>query len=368
MSKKLEDYLSCCRLCLEWETKDLIGIFDTNLVGENVTLQVALHKTTGIDCQEGDHLPARICKQCLTRLQDAHNFIAVSCYNHSLLESLKREALENTKHSKNIPKVENQKAVNYLSVTITDFNNCDHKEEMLEIERLENGSDGYLAEDTGSDEEENHSKSPGNEDPTDAVDFILQTFQNEPKKPAPRRQIIKDPERRHQCEVCDKSFQRKSNLVDHLRLHANVKLFACSYCDAAFVQAGNLKSHLRKHTLEKPYGCDVCGKSYTQSSALKTHMRSHTNTRNYICDVCQKGFTNSSDLNKHKITHSDLRYFTCVLCINRFFAQKIHLKKHLHAFHAEENFEDLLREGTLKEGVRINGTGAKSRKEDSDSD
>lgn len=30
--------------------------------------------------------------------------------------------------------------------------------------------------------------------------------------------------RSHKCEVCEKTFMRKSNLVDHLRLHANVRL------------------------------------------------------------------------------------------------------------------------------------------------
>lgn len=29
--------------------------------------------------------------------------------------------------------------------------------------------------------------------------------------------------RSHRCEVCEKTFMRKSNLVDHLRLHANVR-------------------------------------------------------------------------------------------------------------------------------------------------
>lgn len=36
-----------------------------------------------------------------------------------------------------------------------------------------------------------------------------------------------DPNRKHVCNVCSKKFQKRSNLIDHLRLHANVKVFSC---------------------------------------------------------------------------------------------------------------------------------------------
>lgn len=36
-----------------------------------------------------------------------------------------------------------------------------------------------------------------------------------------------DPNRKHICNVCNKKFQKRSNLIDHLRLHANVKVFSC---------------------------------------------------------------------------------------------------------------------------------------------
>lgn len=36
-----------------------------------------------------------------------------------------------------------------------------------------------------------------------------------------------DPSRKHICNVCNKKFQKRSNLIDHLRLHANVKVFSC---------------------------------------------------------------------------------------------------------------------------------------------
>lgn len=59
------------------------------------------------------------------------------------------------------------------------------------------------------------------EEPLDAVSFLLE------KKDLFKKDssgFDKYNKRSHKCEVCEKSFMRKSNLVDHLRLHANVRL------------------------------------------------------------------------------------------------------------------------------------------------
>jgi uncharacterized Zn-finger protein len=116
------------------------------------------------------------------------------------------------------------------------------------------------------------------------------------KKIVPKKQILDvgfdDPGRKHCCNVCNKKFQKRSNLIDHLRLHANVKVFSCEvkrnqikissllkitshfqYCEKSFVQAGNYKAHIRTHTKEKPYACHYCNKAYSQSSSLKIHIR-----------------------------------------------------------------------------------------------
>lgn len=104
----------------------------------------------------------------------------------------------------------------------------------------------------------------------DAVSFLLnkkELFQKK-KKPGTSE------ERPHVCQVCQKAFGRKSNLIDHLRLHANVRPYKCEYCDKTFVQPGNYRSHLRIHTKERPYECTICNKTYNQPNALKV-IRSH---------------------------------------------------------------------------------------------
>lgn len=138
--------------------------------------------------------------------------------------------------------------------------------------------------------------------------------------------------RKHTCQVCGKKFIGKSNLVDHLRYHANVKPFKCKYCGKQFVQKGTLVCHERTHTQEKPYNCTICSKSFSQASAKNVHIKTHTNERNHICDVCEKPFITSGDLSKHKRTHETIKQFVCEIC-ERGFAQKVNYIKHKFQVH-----------------------------------
>lgn len=141
--------------------------------------------------------------------------------------------------------------------------------------------------------------------------------------------------RKHKCEVCEKRFIGRSNLVDHLRHHANVKPFQCDHCDKAFVQKGSLVCHMRTHTLERPFACDVCGKTFSQASSRQIHMRQHTKERDYVCPVCSKAFYSNSDLSKHKRTHDAVMAFQCPYC-SAGFAQKPNMKKHMLKKHTAE--------------------------------
>lgn len=56
-------------------------------------------------------------------------------------------------------------------------------------------------------------------------------------------------QRRHQCEVCPKSYSTEDDLKSHILSHSegeNAKPFECEHCDKKFKWVASLKGHKRK--------------------------------------------------------------------------------------------------------------------------
>ncbi len=194
-----------------------------------ITYKEALQFVSGQIVDKSDGLPERICADCGARLCISYHFKKDTLTSLKILNSYKDfELSENEKYG--IPE-EGEQADEMQTNTAED-------DKMVEDDDDEEGDDNAVSFLTG---------------------FLC--------KPEPEQlDVIKirkiesgkceeenfnDPTRKHVCNVCNKRFQKRSNLIDHLRLHANVKIFACNFCEKSFVQAGNYKAHLRTHTKEK---------------------------------------------------------------------------------------------------------------------
>jgi len=82
-------------------------------------------------------------------------------------------------------------------------------------------------------------------------------------------------ERKHQCDLCDKTFFKVNDLKYHKRVHLSIKPYVCSTCGKKFSHVSHYYRHKRIHTGAKPYTCDVCSKSFNQSNAMKSHRKTH---------------------------------------------------------------------------------------------
>lgn len=187
----------------------------------------------------------------------------------------------------------------------------------------------------------------------DAVSFLIENMDASPslKHQDEASKADEYEKRKHKCQVCGKRFFGKSNLVDHLRFHANVKPFKCDHCDKSFTQSGSLRCHVRTHTNEKPFVCQICQKAFNQTSSLKIHIRSHTQERTHVCEVCSKKFLSNSDLSKHRHIHDEVKRFQCDLC-NMGFAQNINYRKHMQSRHSD------LMDGSKKKKTHVEADGS----------
>lgn len=85
---------------------------------------------------------------------------------------------------------------------------------------------------------------------------------------------------------------------------------------------------------DKDYVCDICNKKFNRQSNLRDHMMTHSFEKSYSCSTCLKKFSNSSNLRKHQQLHENIKKFKCLdgTCDKKF-SQKIHLEKHMMRIH-----------------------------------
>lgn len=60
-----------------------------------------------------------------------------------------------------------------------------------------------------------------------------------------------------------------------MNLHSHAKAYQCTYCEKAFNFRGNLKQHLTLHEGFEPVKCHLCDYKARLRSNIKSHMLYH---------------------------------------------------------------------------------------------
>ena len=77
----------------------------------------------------------------------------------------------------------------------------------------------------------------------------------------------------HICDVCNKTFTRRSSLVSHISVHTGERPYKCTLCTRSFAHRSTLLKHCRTHTGKKPFVCIICHKQFSQSGNMLRHRR-----------------------------------------------------------------------------------------------
>uniref|UniRef100_A0A1A8V1S7 C2H2-type domain-containing protein n=1 Tax=Nothobranchius furzeri TaxID=105023 RepID=A0A1A8V1S7_NOTFU len=105
-----------------------------------------------------------------------------------------------------------------------------------------------------------------------------------------------------------KKHERRHRLKDLPFSAAEVldKRFKCVQCLEKFSTVQDLSLHMRLHAEKEvgEYRCDMCYKSFSKRSLLKQHQESHVGEVVYECTECDKAFAFPHLLDEHQKTHT----------------------------------------------------------------
>ncbi|XP_012256302.2 zinc finger protein 888-like [Athalia rosae] len=145
-------------------------------------------------------------------------------------------------------------------------------------------------------------------------------------------------EKKFECAVCEKRFNRKVRLKEHVRIHVEKKLSfddrenkdqnKCGICSKQLSRPEHLKAHMRLH-LGTLFKCETCEKEFSRSSDLERHKLVHSGLKQFICIICHKQFSRKDYLKNHMLSHANKKSFECDKCKKRF-TYFTNLRNHLH--------------------------------------
>ncbi|KFY74523.1 hypothetical protein V499_05456 [Pseudogymnoascus sp. VKM F-103] len=141
------------------------------------------------------------------------------------------------------------------------------------------------------------------------------------------------------CILCDRSFNIKKALQQHLRdSPAHALSFNCDDCDRSFSSEEALQQHLRDSPAHAPsFDCDDCDRSFNSEEALQQHLQdSPAHAPSFDCNDCDRSFNSEEALQQHlRDSPAHAPSFDCETC-DRHYGSEEALQQHLRDSHVNQ--------------------------------
>ncbi|KAG5669052.1 hypothetical protein PVAND_016953 [Polypedilum vanderplanki] len=146
------------------------------------------------------------------------------------------------------------------------------------------------------------------------------------------------------CKICERSFSSKQQLKVHQRLsHSEglkIALFQCDLCGKEFKYRHGVLYHMQVEHIKGPkkeYNCDVCGKIFDMKEKVRLHLKHHSGFTD--CHLCGKRVKTINMGHHNRYVHTKERKFKCQLCGTSFKTReclKSHTRTHEKGFSCKE--------------------------------
>lgn len=77
------------------------------------------------------------------------------------------------------------------------------------------------------------------------------------------------------CDKCDKTFNKKFQLVKHQNTDHELEIYKCDKCKRCFTTSRKFRDHQRKHETSKSYPCPIpeCSEVFNKWLLLCAHKK-----------------------------------------------------------------------------------------------
>ncbi|XP_058828723.1 zinc finger protein 62 homolog [Topomyia yanbarensis] len=173
-------------------------------------------------------------------------------------------------------------------------------------------------------------------------------------------------------KCCNKKFNKKYLMVQHLQWHMNPEIFRCDICSKNCNSKRLLRDHVREvHLRDKtcPEECKSCGKMFHNRTLLKAHLRRahlsvpcpkcpkllspgslwkhllsiHGEAQDFVCEICARCFRDKRCFQAHMKGHMGTRHedrVQCTVC-SLWLTNKYQHTKHMRRIHIEPGLEEI---------------------------